>query len=79
MTPEQEAEYWKAVAVFLADIHAANMEIEGPMSRTSQRTKERLKRICCVALELLKGAKPTNFQAIDYGDVCERLRKAKEL
>ena len=72
-----DAEYWKNVAVWLADCHAGTMEVEGRMSKTSKRSRERFRKICENAASMLVLSWPYCAKDnVDMNHVVERLRNA---
>lgn len=62
---EREMEYWKRVAAYLASCHAATMQHEALLSRTSKASRERFRSICEKAARMLRG----NDCDLPYGAV----------
>jgi hypothetical protein len=62
---EREVEYWKRVAAYLASCHAATMQHEALLRRTSKSSRERFRSICRAALSMLRG----NDSPMPYGAV----------
>jgi hypothetical protein len=62
---EREVEYWKRVAAYLASCHAATMQHEALLSRTSKASRERFRGICKTAASMLRG----NDAGMPYGAV----------
>jgi hypothetical protein len=52
---QQDLEYWKSVAVYLADCHAATALDEGRMKSTPKNQKKRFRWISATAGKLLEG------------------------
>jgi len=52
-TPDNEPD-WKAIALYLADCHAATAQHEGSMSRTSKSSKDRFISICEKAAGMIR-------------------------
>lgn len=46
MTLEQERDYWRGIAAYLASCHAATAEYDGQLSGTSKARKKRYAQIC---------------------------------
>lgn len=67
---QDQVRYWRDVACYLADCHAATAEIEGNMARTSKSSRRRFAAICRTAADALHG----NFikKAGPPEDVAER-------
>jgi hypothetical protein len=58
MTIEQERDYWRGIASYLASCHAATAEYDGSLSGVSKARKKRLSDICekaAQALDLERG------------------------
>lgn len=73
---ETEAEYWKKVATWLADCHAATMEYEGNLKRTSESSRSRMITICEHATAMLSGVWPAGCRdGADELRVINRLRR----
>lgn len=66
-------EYWKHVAVYLADCHAANLE--GLPKSTSKYQRDRMKHICTNALLMLANSWPAGVRQSEIVSVQERLRR----
>jgi len=46
---------WKAIALYLADCHAATADGEGMLSRTSKGSRKRFRDICLIAQHMITG------------------------
>lgn len=57
MTLEQERDYWRNIACYLASCHAATAEYDGVMSSTSKSRRKRLATICKKASKALQPEK----------------------
>ena len=55
---KDEVEYWKRVAAYLAQCHAATAEYDGSLKSVSKARCKRFQDICATAAEALRG----NFQ-----------------
>ena len=53
-TPEQDAAYWRAVAMWMADIHAANAQNAAIIKSTSKSERRRQARIAQECADLLR-------------------------
>lgn len=51
----KEIEHWKAIAVHLADCHAATAYDIGALKKTSKAQRKRLQAICAHSIQFLKG------------------------
>jgi hypothetical protein len=73
-----DAEYWKKVALYLAQCHAATMEDEARLKRTSRSSRERFRAICVNAASMLGGqwSQETFLSTNDVQHVIDRLNKA---
>lgn len=79
---EKERDYWKAVAVYLADCHAATAEHEGRLKSTPQRWKKRFASISRLAAGLLSAdptaltfSMPDRIRTYDLGKVVKRCER----
>lgn len=75
LDPSSEAEYWKAVAIYLAECHAATAGYDGSLTSTSKSRKLRFADICEIAAKALDG----HFDKKRIGDskdVANRCRSA---
>lgn len=52
---EQERDYWKRVAAYLASCHAATLSYEGSLKRTSRTRRERFVSIARIAADMMDG------------------------
>ena len=52
---EQERDYWKRVAAYLAGCHAATLSGEGSLKRTSRTSRDRFATITLIAAEMMEG------------------------
>ena len=64
---EKERDYWRMVAIYFADCHAATAEYEGHLKSTSKSRRERYASICEAADKALRGS----FNSIHSGRVLE--------
>lgn len=71
-TAEQDAAYWKGVALYLADCHAATA-YSLPKS-TSKSARSRFKSICETALNMIEGKAMPRRTMSTLADVADRLR-----
>lgn len=73
---DRERDYWKAVAIYLADCHAATAEADGSMSGVSKSRKKRYASICALAAEALQGGFSRPHQTRDVASVAQRCLQA---
>lgn len=76
MTP-REGEKWKAIALYLADCHAATAEHMGSLSGTSRANRKRFEEICSTALDMISGVQtPHPLSELDVKKrLLEQLKK----
>lgn len=67
----KERDYWRTVAIYLADCHAATAEHDGQLSGISKSRRERYASICEKANEALRG----HLSSIHSGRVLEEAIK----
>ncbi len=71
-----DAEYWKAVALYLADCHAATAEYDGTLKSTSKARRERFVSICQAAMGFLSRTGTISLNTGAEDRVMARLRDA---
>jgi hypothetical protein len=73
-----DAEYWKKVAMYLAQCHAGTMEGEARLKHTSRSSRERFRSICVKSASMLGGQWPqeTFLSTNDVQHVIDRLNNA---
>lgn len=50
----RERDYWRDVAAYLAECHAATAEYEGGLKRTSESSRRRFRSICEIASQAMR-------------------------
>ena len=76
---EQEAKYWRAAAMWMADVHAANAQDAAYLKRTPKSERARQARISqqCADL-LLERAIPAASSTRTLENIAERCAKASQ-
>lgn len=81
----EEAERWRRIALWLADVHAATASYEGSLSRTSKSSRRRFLAICEKASRMVASADSTIARkpgpisiACWQGEVVDRLDRVAE-
>lgn len=68
--------FWKHLALFLADCHAATFFHEGSLKSCSKSSRRRYKNICAIALHAMRHHELTSGPA--EADVLKRLEEVVE-
>lgn len=72
-----DAEQWKAIALYLADCHAATAQSDGMLRSTSKAHAARFASICEKASEMLRGVRMApRLSTQTDADVIDRLNRA---
>lgn len=71
-----DAEYWKTVALYLADCHAATATYDGALKSTSKSRRERFSAICAKALSFFERTNTPYTRTDDEARIVARLRDA---
>lgn len=77
-TLQKEVDRWKAIALYLADAHAATAEQEAITKSVSQSRKKRHFDICLRAVNMIESHEvPIHSAHRSQGDILERLREVE--
>lgn len=75
---ESEGQFWKDMALYLADCHAATALHEGQMKSVPAGRKKRYRSICFKARAMIQGQWPADSSKSNEAEVFKRLTKAIE-
>ena len=75
-----DAEFWKSVALYLADCHAATATHDGALKSTSKSRRERFASICAKALAFVERKDTPYTRGLDEeAQIVDRLRRAAKV